>query len=178
MMSLAEFVGHVHKTVAPRDDIPLPSADNRGVFVVADNGSGFADNMLVCRKRADGGFEWFDLANLVPTTPTFDTVTIGQYGYIKFPNGAMSSDPNDGKIGSELFDSGLNIVGIDSDGYGRKVAIWGMLVTMYSEVWAMGGYKSADGSVGVTADYGVMSDVSTPYHIQIKNGLITGYYAP
>ncbi|MBI4133887.1 MAG: hypothetical protein HY475_00525 [Candidatus Terrybacteria bacterium] len=44
---------------------------------------------------------------------------------MKFQN--SSADVNDGVIGTAPFDAGLNIVGINTDGGGRKIRIWGTL---------------------------------------------------
>lgn len=50
---------------------------------------------------------------------------IAQGNYLKFPH-TNASDVNDGKIGSALFDVGLNIVGVQTvAGGGRQIRYWG-----------------------------------------------------
>jgi hypothetical protein len=45
--------------------------------------------------------------------------------YLKAGVSAGQSDDNDGKIGTDIFDEGLNIVGVETDGTYRKVKVWG-----------------------------------------------------
>jgi len=51
---------------------------------------------------------------------------------MKFTN--SSSDPNDGVIGTATFAAGLNIVGINTDGGGRKINTWGSIIQNQNSV--------------------------------------------
>ena len=55
-------------------------------------------------------------------------LTSGDNGWIKF-YAAEQTDSNDGKIGSGVFDTGLNIVGAQtSAGTGRQIRLWGSVI--------------------------------------------------
>jgi hypothetical protein len=67
--------------------------------------------------------------------------------YIKFP--AEYGDGNDGKIGSGLFQPGLNIIGCNTDNTTRKIHTWGHL-TMHN-----GNFYNSDGFVQATNGFRV-----------------------
>ena len=56
---------------------------------------------------------------------------------MKFTN--SSSDGNDGVIGTAPFLAGLNIVGINTDGGGRKINVWGTITQNQGDVCISGG---------------------------------------
>jgi hypothetical protein len=63
---------------------------------------------------------------------------ISQSSYLKFAHSG-ESDANDGKIGTALFSTGLNMVGTRTDGTYRKISLWGEISQNQNDgtnVWA------------------------------------------
>lgn len=70
-------------------------------------------------------------------------LTSAQSKWIKFYH-PTQTDSNDGKIGAGVFDTGLNIVGVQTvAGTGRQVRVWGDLITSTGIKYATESYASA-----------------------------------
>jgi len=69
-------------------------------------------------------------------------LTSAQSKWIKFYH-PTQTDSNDGKIGAGVFDTGLNIVGVQTvAGTGRQVRVWGDLITSTGAKYATESYVS------------------------------------
>lgn len=98
-------------------------------------------------------------------------ITSANTGWIKFYNSA-ETDSNDGKIGSGVFGSGLNIVGTQtSSGLGRQVRLWGNVITNSGDTfWHSGNDGTGSGLDADTVDGKHASEIGSINGIFWENG--------
>lgn len=123
------------------------------------------------------------------------SLTASGGNFLKFAH-ANQTDTNDGKIGSALFGSGLNIVGTQTTaGTGRQIRLWGDVLTdSGSKFWHSGNQTTSfSGNGYISLPNGLIiqwctggavaseSDVTTSYPIAFPNAclnVIVGTYMP
>jgi hypothetical protein len=119
----------------------FPTADSRhrGRLAIKFNAAGVADEVKVCRKKADGTYGWVDLPEHIDNTTNPHATTAAQVGAL---TQTTADDRYVGKIGAQSITGALTCQGV-------------MLAAGTQETGKCGlqGYQTANSTLGVAVNF-------------------------